>query len=166
MGDTPSKLHRRGLLSQVASRTLHADVQAALGERDAVPGVIACVPTFGSLAHRHPHLHVRLTDGALRRDGSFVPLPPPDPAVREEAWRRAVLARFVRRGGLEADAAAGMLAWPHAGCGADVGQSIEDREGLLRVARTSALSTGGRLKAARRRRARRGRVGLRPQRGP
>ena len=39
-----------------------------------------------------------VTDGAFRRDGTFVALPPPDPAVLEEAWRCAVLAWFVRRG--------------------------------------------------------------------
>jgi hypothetical protein len=49
-----------------------------------------------------------------------------------------VLAEFVRRGWLEADAAAGMLAWPHSGFGAYLGPRIEEREGLLRVARYSA----------------------------
>ncbi len=129
---------RLGLLSRVAARTLRDYVQAALGECDAVPGVIACVQTFGSLAHLHPHLHVLLSDGAFRRDGTFVPLPPPNPAVLEELWRRQVLAWFVRQGWLDEDAAAGMLAWPHSGFGAYVGPSIEEREGVLRVARYSA----------------------------
>ena len=73
-----------------------------------------------------------------RRDGTFVPLPPHDPAVLEEAWRRQVLAEFVHRGWLEQDDAASMLAWPHSGFGAYVGPRIEDREGVLRVARYSA----------------------------
>jgi hypothetical protein len=96
------------------------------------------VQTFGSLVHAHPHLHLLVTDGAFRRDGSFVALPPPDPAVLEEAWRRAVLAEFVRRAWLEADDAAAMLAWPHSGFGAYLGPAIADREGVLRVARYSA----------------------------
>jgi hypothetical protein len=129
---------RLGLLSRIAARTLRGYVQAAVGEPDAVPGLIVCVQTFGSVAHLHPHLHVLLTDGAFRRDGTFVPLPAPEPAVLEEAWRRSVLAEFVRRGWLEADAAAGMLAWPHSGFGAYLGPRIEEREGLLRVARYSA----------------------------
>ena len=103
---------RLGLLSRVAARTLRDYVQAAVGEREAVPGVIVCVQTFGSVAHLHPHLHVLLTDGAFRRDGTFVPLPEPDAAVLEEMWRRTVLAEFVRHGWIEEDAAAGMLAWP------------------------------------------------------
>jgi hypothetical protein len=130
--------HWLGLLSRVAARTLRAYVQAALGERDAVPGVIACVQTFGSLAHLHPHLHVLMSDGGFRRDGMFVPLPSPDPAVLEEAWRRAMLAEFVRQGWLEEDEAAGMLGWPHSGFGAYLGPRIEGREGVLRVARYSA----------------------------
>ncbi len=129
---------RLGLLSRVAARTLRAYVQTAVGEREAVPGVIVCVQTFGSVAHLHPHLHVLLTDGAFRRDGTFVPLPEPEAAVLEETWRRAVLAEFVRRGWLEEDAAAGMLAWPHSGFGAYLGPRIEERAGLLRVARYSA----------------------------
>src|SRR3970040_626619 len=131
----------------------------ARGPRPAGRRGTAGVPTFGSLAHLHPHLHGRLTDGALRRDGTVVPLPPPDPAVREEAWRRAVRAAFVRPGGREEDAADGMRAWPHSGFGAYLGPRIEEREGVLRVARYSALSPGGRVAAARRPRARRGRAG-------
>ncbi len=103
-----------------------------------MPGAIACVQTFGSLAHLHPHLPVLVTDGAFRRDGSFVVLPPPDPAVREELWRRQVLAWFGRQGWLDEDGAAGMLSWPHSGFGAYLGPSIEEREGVLRVARYSA----------------------------
>jgi hypothetical protein len=129
---------RLGLLSQVATRTLRAYVQAALGEREVVPGLIVCVQTFGSVAHLHPHLHVLMTDGAFRGDGTFVRLPEPAPAVLEEAWRRSVLAEFVRRGWLEENEAAAMLGWPHSGFGAHVGPRIEDREGLLRVARYSA----------------------------
>jgi hypothetical protein len=129
---------RLGLLSRVAARTLRDYVQAAVGEREAVPGVIVCVQTFGSVAHLHPHLHVLLTDGAFHLDGTLVPLPVPEPAVLEEAWRRSVLAGFVRHGWLEEDAAAGMLAWRHSGFGAYIGTRIEEREGLLRVARYSA----------------------------
>jgi hypothetical protein len=84
------------------------------------------------------HLHVLVTDGAFRRDGTFVPQPPPNPAVLEEAWRRAVLAEFVRRSWFEEDEAVAMPPRPHAGFGACLGPSIEDRAGVLRVAHQSA----------------------------
>jgi hypothetical protein len=123
-----------------AYHTLREYLRAALGERDLAPGVIVCVQTFGSLAHIHPHLHVLLTDGGYRRDGTFVAAPAPDAAVLEEAWRRAVLQWFVEQEWLEEDAAQAMLAWPHSGFGAHVGPRIaaDDRAGLLRVARYAA----------------------------
>jgi hypothetical protein len=69
---------RLGLPSRSAARTPRAYVQAAVGERAAVPDLIVCVQAFGSVAHLHPHLHVLMTDGAFRRNGTFVPLPESD----------------------------------------------------------------------------------------
>jgi hypothetical protein len=131
---------RLGALSRLAYRTLLQYQRAALNTRDVAPGIIVCIQSFGSLAHWHPHLHVLMTDGAFRRDGSFLPIPPHDPSVLESAWQRAVLAWFVVAGWLEHDAAEAMLAWPHSGFGVHVGPAIpgEDREGLLRVTRYSA----------------------------
>ena len=131
---------RLGLLSRIAYRTLLGYVRAALGERGASPGAIVCIQSFGSLAHWHPHLHVLLTDGAFRDDGTFIASPPHDAVVLEAAWQRAVLAWFVDHGWLEQDAAQAMLAWPHSGFGAHIGPPItgDDRDGLLRVARYSA----------------------------
>jgi hypothetical protein len=129
---------RLGRVSRVASRTLQAYVQAALGEREAVAGLVVCVQTFGTVAQWHPHLHVLMTDGGFRRDGTFVALPAVEPAVLEELWRRSVLAEFVGQGWLEEAAAAGMLSWPHSGFGAYLGPPLAEREGLRRVARYAA----------------------------
>ncbi len=56
-----------------------------------------------------------MTDGGFRPDGTFVPLPLHDVATLTEAFRRAVLRLFVRRGLLKEETALGMLAWPHSG---------------------------------------------------
>lgn len=61
---------RLGRLSRVAYRTLRHYLRAARGEPEVVPGVITCVQTFGARAPAHPHLHLRVTDGACRRDGT------------------------------------------------------------------------------------------------
>jgi hypothetical protein len=61
-------------------------VQAALGEREVVAGLVACVQTFGTVAQWHPHLHVLMTDGGFRREGTFGALPALDPAVLAELW--------------------------------------------------------------------------------
>jgi hypothetical protein len=115
---------RLGLLSRVAYQTLRASMGAALREPDAVPGVVSLAQSFGALAHWHPHLHVVVSDGAFRRDGTFVASPAHDAGVLGEAWRRAVLSLFVREGWFDEAAAASMLAWPHSGFGAHVGAAI------------------------------------------
>ena len=56
-----------------------------------------------------------VTDGAARADGTFVPWPAHDTVTLTEAFRRAVLRLFVRRGVFDAGDAQAMLAWPHAG---------------------------------------------------
>ena len=96
----PYFLHDRkllGMLSRVAYDTLRDFLRASLGEAEVVPGVVASIQTFGSLLNWHPHLHLLVTDGAYRDDGTFVPLSFHDPAFLAEAFRRAVLAAFVRR---------------------------------------------------------------------
>ena len=63
----------------------------------------------------HPHLHLLVTDGGFRADGTFVPLPLHDVTTLTEAFRRAVLRLFVRRELMDVETAHGMLAWPHSG---------------------------------------------------
>jgi len=104
-----------GDLSRVAARTLTAFIRATTGEQNLSVGLVASIQTHGSLANWHPHLQLLVTDGGFRPDGSFVPLPRHDVATLTEAFRRAVLRRFVRRGLLEEATARGMLAWPHRG---------------------------------------------------
>ncbi|MFQ6046581.1 MAG: transposase [Gemmatimonadales bacterium] len=81
-----------------------------------------------------------MTDGGFRPDGTFVPLPLHDVATLTEAFRRAVLRLFVRRGLLESETAASMLAWPHSGFHVHDGVWVpaEDRAFATRLARYCA----------------------------
>ena len=109
-------LYRRALLgdlARVAARTVTAAVRTLTREPDLAVGVVTCIQTHGSLANWHPHMHMMVTDGGFRADGTFVPWPAHDTAALTEAFRRAVLRLFVRRGIFERDEAEGMLAWPH-----------------------------------------------------
>jgi len=45
-------------------------VQAVTGE-ELVPGVVACMQTFGQKINLHPHLHFLLTEGGEDSDGKF-----------------------------------------------------------------------------------------------
>jgi hypothetical protein len=111
-------LYRRPLLgkiARVAARTVTAAIRATSGEPALSVGIIGCLQTHGSRANWHPHIHMIVTDGGFRPDGTFVPWPTHDPARLAEAFRRAVLRLFVRRELLEPDQADAMLAWPHSG---------------------------------------------------
>ena len=39
-----------------------------------IPGAIGFVQTAGELLNFHPHIHVLVTDGGFRPDGTFRPL--------------------------------------------------------------------------------------------
>jgi len=88
----------------------------------------------------HPHPHLLVTDGAYRKDGTFLPLSFHDPTLLAEAFRRAVLAAFVTRELLPPEAADAMLAWPHSGFHVHHHVRIEagDAPGRAHVARYAA----------------------------
>jgi hypothetical protein len=76
-----------GDLSRVAARTVTAFIRATLGEHDLSVGIVSSIQTHGSLANWHPHLHLLVTDGGFRADGTFVRLPRHDVATLTEAFR-------------------------------------------------------------------------------
>lgn len=134
---------RLGDLARVAARTVTAAVRTTTGEPDLAVGIVACLHTHGSRANWHPHLHLVVSDGGCRPDGTFVRWPGwpgQDTARLTEAFRRGVLRLVVRRGGLDADQAQGMLQWPHSGfhVHAGVGVPAQDRAVALRLARYCA----------------------------
>jgi hypothetical protein len=119
------------------------DTVLAVADDGAAPILGHAVHHHGSLANWHPHLHLVVTDGGFRPDGTFVRWPgwpAYDSAALSEAFRRAVLRLFVRRGFFDEDQAEGMLQWPHSGfhVHAGVGVSEDDRPFALRLARYCA----------------------------
>src|SRR5450759_4466322 len=104
-----------GDLARVAARTVTAAVRALTAEPTLAVGIVGCIQTHGSLANWHPHIHMIVTDGGFRPDGTFVPWPAHDTAALTDAFCRAVLRLFVRRGLFEPEEAQAMLAWPHSG---------------------------------------------------
>ncbi|MFO0095055.1 MAG: transposase [Gemmatimonadaceae bacterium] len=103
-------------------------------------GIVACLQTHGSRANWHPHLHLLVTDGGFRPDGTFVTWPAHDTARLTEAFRRAVLRLFVRLDLFDEEQAAGMLTWPHSGFHVHtaVWVSEDDRAFATRLARYCA----------------------------
>ncbi len=103
-------------------------------------GIVACLQTHGSRANWHPHLHLLVTDGGFRPDGTFVTWPAHDTARLTEAFRRAVLRLFVRRERFDEDQAAGTLTWPPSGFHAHTAVWVpeDDRAFATRLARYCA----------------------------
>ena len=118
-------LYRRRLLGEiarVAARTVTAAIRTLTGERDLAVGIVACLQkTHGSRANWHPHLHLLVTDGGFRPNGTFVSWPAHDTTRLTEAFRRAVL-------------------WPHSGFHVHtaVGVPEDDRAFATRLARYCA----------------------------
>jgi hypothetical protein len=136
-------LYRRRLLGEiarVAARTVTAAIRTLTSERELAVGIVACLQTHGSRANWHPHLHLLVTDGGFRPDGTFVTWPVHDTARLTEAFRRAVLRLFVRLALFDEDQAAGMLTWPHSGFHVHtaVWVSEDDRAFATRLARYCA----------------------------
>ncbi len=101
--------------ARAAAHTVTAAIRTLTGERELAVGKVACPQTHGSRANWHPHLHLLVTDGGFRPDGTFVAWPAHDTARLTEALRRAVLRLFVRLELFDTEQAAGMLTWPHSG---------------------------------------------------
>ena len=138
-----SCLYRRRLLGEiarVAARTVTAAIRTLTGERDLAVGIVVCLQTHGSRANWHPHLHLLVTDGGFRPDGTFVTWPAHDTARLTEAFRRAVLRLFVRLALFDEAQAAGMLTWPHSGFHVHTAVWVpaDDRAFATRLARDCA----------------------------
>ena len=95
----------------MAARTVTAFIRATLGERDLSVGIVSSIQTHGSLVNWHPHFHMLVTDGGFRSDGTFVRLPLHDVTTLTEAFRRAVLALFVKRELMDVETAQGIQIW-------------------------------------------------------
>jgi hypothetical protein len=70
----------RGEIARGAARTVTAAIRPLTGERDLAVGIVACLQPHGSRANWHPPLHLLVTDGGFRPDGTFVSWPVPDTA--------------------------------------------------------------------------------------
>jgi DNA-binding transcriptional ArsR family regulator len=72
-----------GEIARAAADSVTAAIRALTGERDLAVGIVACLQTHGSRDNWHPHLHLLVTDGGSRPDGTFVAWPVQDTASAE-----------------------------------------------------------------------------------
>jgi Putative transposase len=84
-----------GKLSQCAYQSLKEFFQTTLNRKEAMPGVVVSIQTFGDLVNFHPHLHCLVTDGCFMANGWFYVLPEIDVKKLESLFRHKVLKMLV-----------------------------------------------------------------------
>jgi len=104
-----------GLLPRCAFAAARRLYQGHFDRRDALPGMVASIQTFGSALNFHPHVHALVTDGVLEKGGGFLPLAAPDFDALEELFRRLVLAALVKAERLSEGFRDRLLTWRHSG---------------------------------------------------
>jgi hypothetical protein len=126
-----------GLLSQCFYASVKELFQDAAGDRRAVPGMIASLQSDGDNPTRfHPHLHSLVTDGLVSADGSFVPIPCPDPLSLMELFRHKLVKALLGREKISPRLVEIMQNWVHPGFSVFQGERIDsdDHQGRRRVA--------------------------------
>jgi hypothetical protein len=83
--------------------------------RPLIPGTVAVIQTFGNRLNFHPHLHMLITEGGLRSEGSFQPLPTFDDAALARIFAHEVLAFLVARDLISPEIRGKILSWRHTG---------------------------------------------------
>jgi hypothetical protein len=112
-------------LAHLAYETLMELLRAAAGTHTAVPGAVACLQSAGNLLDWPPRVHLLISWGLFRRDGSFIPVEEtPDPETVARLFRHKVLRMLLEEGAIEEHVVGNLLAWPHTGFGAHVSREI------------------------------------------
>jgi hypothetical protein len=112
-------------LARLAYETIKDLLQAAAGTHAGVPGAVACLQSAGNLLDWHPHVHLLVSWGLFRRDGTFIPVEgTPEPETVARLFRHKVLRMLLEEGASEEGVVRNLLAWPHTGFGTHVSRAI------------------------------------------
>ena len=124
-----------GKLCRCAWETVKEVYQAVLGA-DATPGMVGTIQSFGSLMNWNSHVHAIGTDGAFRRDGTFVPLPKMSAEPFLKLWEHKIFRLLLDEGRITEDVVASMRRWRNSGFSVhkDVHLCAGDKNGIENVA--------------------------------
>jgi hypothetical protein len=124
-------------LARAAARAIGDVVRVVTGEPRGAPGIILALQTFGQDVTFHPHIHALATEGLLRPDDTFVPVPTIDAPLLEHAFRRRVFNLLLRCGKITPAIVEAMHSWHHTGFSAHTAVRVvpEDAPTAARVLR-------------------------------
>jgi len=104
-----------GELAKCSWRALRLYFEAYFDGADVTPGAVGFVQTAGELLNFHPHIHVLVTDGGFRPDGTFRPLAWFDSRHVERLFRAEGLRRLLDMELITAAVVDNLLSWRHSG---------------------------------------------------
>jgi ribosomal protein S27E len=103
-----------GSLCQAAVRALLKYFQVVTGA-ELVPGVVACIQTFGDRINLHPHAHCLVSEGGEDKEGRFHHIHSFDDGVIVEFFSREVFALLLREELVSQALVEKIAGWRHSG---------------------------------------------------
>jgi hypothetical protein len=107
-------------------------------DRDLMPGMVAVIQTFGNRLSFQPHLHMLVTEGGLRTDGSFQPVPIFNDTPLARIFAHEVLTLLVSKDLIRPEIREKILSWRHTGFNTNSKVRTTILEDARRVARYMA----------------------------
>src|SRR6266496_1303521 len=89
--------------------------ESRLNKKEAVPGAVISIQTFGDLVNFHPHLHYLVSDGCFMPNGWFYVLPEIDVKKLESLFRHKVLKLLLREKKISREWVEKLLSWRNSG---------------------------------------------------
>jgi Putative transposase len=104
-----------GKLNHCAFQSLKEFFRKTLNKKEAVPGAVISIQTFGDLVNFHPHLHYLVSDGCFMPNGWFYVLPEIDVKKLESLFRHKVLKLLLREKKISREWVEKLLSWRNSG---------------------------------------------------
>lgn len=111
-------LYDRKLLSDLSRcgwEALKRYFKKAVKGRNAAPGAVIAIQSFGDFLGFHPHLHILISDGCFYKNGMFFVSPAIDIDIVEKIFHHMVLKMLLGKGKISPDVIALLDKWRHTG---------------------------------------------------
>lgn len=124
-------LYDRKLLSDLSRcgwESLKVFFSIAVPEKEAVPGAVIAIQSFGDFLGFNPHLHVLGTDGGFYGKSMFRVAPRVETKDLENTFRHKVFKMLLSKGKITEDLVQMLLGWRHSGFNVFCGPKIQPGE--------------------------------------
>ena len=98
------------------------------GKKDAVPGSVVAIQSFGDFLGFNPHLHVLSTDGCFYGQGMFRVAPRFDTKLLVKIFQYKIFTMLLSKGKITEDLVGMLMSWRHSGFNVFCGSRIQPGE--------------------------------------